>query len=110
MPFLTNTTEPVYSRHSHDPEYHELIEYFVSAMPERRAMLIRQFADSDWLALGETAHKITGAAGGYGFEELSLMTKQLELHCRSKSRDERLIESLMRSILGYINRMSVRAC
>lgn len=69
---------PVYSRFGRDPDLAELVELFVSEMPER----IGKFRDcterSDWEALGHAAHQLTGSAGSYGFSQLTPALQTLE--------------------------------
>jgi hypothetical protein len=67
----------VYSPLADDPDYGELVDLFVQEIPERINALDAQAESRDWNQLAETAHKLKGAAGCYGFGEITLCAARL---------------------------------
>jgi HPt (histidine-containing phosphotransfer) domain-containing protein len=69
---------PVYSVFGDDPEMAEMVELFVHDMPIRIQCLGELLASADWEELGRFAHQLKGAAGGYGFDEITRLAARLE--------------------------------
>lgn len=69
---------PLYSELASDPVLCEMVELFVEEMPERIARLREHFEAQDWDALRRFAHQLKGAAGSYGFPQLTGHAAQLE--------------------------------
>lgn len=80
----------VYSSLGDDPDLGELVELFVSEMPVRITTLQSQFEQSDWEELRRTAHQLKGAAGSYGFEQVTPYAARLETACRESKGDEEI--------------------
>ncbi len=74
----------IVSDHANDPDMVELIEQFVGRLSNRIADLEEAFAKQDARMLGELAHKLKGAAGGYGFPSISSAAGQLEKTAKSQ--------------------------
>lgn len=68
----------VYSDLGGDEELAELVEMFVEEMPERMARIAAELAQADWPALIRTAHQLKGAAGSYGFHQITPLARSLE--------------------------------
>ena len=60
---------PIFSTLADDPDLSELVELYVEEMPDRVSQ-IRETLD-DKQELLRLIHQVKGAAGSYGFEELS---------------------------------------
>lgn len=84
---------PVRSQFSDDPDFAELLEFFVEALPERREFLTSCHQSNDVDGLRVAAHQLKGAGGGYGFDQLSSLAAQLEEACKAADR-MRMRESL----------------
>jgi HPt (histidine-containing phosphotransfer) domain-containing protein len=67
-----------YSTLGKDPVLTELVQMFVDEMPQRVQTLRGFGAASDWEGVGRAAHQLKGAAGSYGFHELTPYAAQLE--------------------------------
>ena len=65
-------TGPLYSQFAEDPDLAELVDVFVEEMPRRVATLLDRLEQADWDSLGRAAHQLKGAAGSYGFGEISV--------------------------------------
>jgi HPt (histidine-containing phosphotransfer) domain-containing protein len=80
--------EPIYSTLVGDPNLGDLVDLFVSEMPDRIASLQSQLAQCDWENLRRTAHQIKGAAGSYGFAPISPSAAKVEDAIRKTSSEE----------------------
>ena len=96
--------EPVYSSFSDDPDFAELVEFFVDAIPERIELLRESYQKQDIEQLRTTAHQLKGAGGGYGFEELSTHAARLEQAC--KQNDSDAIADFLEILIGYMGRIT----
>ncbi len=68
----------IYSELGSDPMFAELLELFVSELPNRVAGLEEAVSGEDRETLGTLAHLIRGAAGSYGFQALCPLAGELE--------------------------------
>lgn len=73
------SSHAVYSTLGADPELAELVELFVEEMPERIGRLLGELDDQNWTELARTAHQLKGAAGSYGFHQLTPLARHLEI-------------------------------
>ena len=71
-------TTPILSDFVADPDMRELVEFFVSALPERVEALQAALSESRPRDLQRLAHQMKGAAGGYGFPALGTAAAALE--------------------------------
>lgn len=97
-------TQPVYSSFADDPDFAELVEFFVEAIPERCQMLQESHCQNKTDELRTIAHQLKGAGGGYGFDGLSEHAACLEQACKDHDIDA-VCESL-NILLGYMGRIS----
>ena len=89
MSELTVMRGYVYSSLGTDPDLGELVELFVSEIPDRVAKLQEAWDAQDWDTLGRAAHQLSGAAGSYGFEDLMPCLHRLDHLVRTeRPRDE----------------------
>ncbi len=61
-----------------DPEDAELIQYFLSELPDRVGTIIAAFTNDDFCELERIAHQLKGAAPGFGFPQIGTQAAQLE--------------------------------
>ncbi len=73
----------LYSSFGDDPDLGELVTMFVDEMPQRVATLLEQCQAADWEALSRTAHQLKGAAGSYGFDQLTPFAARLEASAKA---------------------------
>jgi HPt (histidine-containing phosphotransfer) domain-containing protein len=71
---------PIRSEFAEDPDMVELIEYFVSELPERSSAITACWREQRFDDLRRLAHQLKGASGGYGFPDLGDAAAQLERH------------------------------
>lgn len=89
-----------------DPDLQDLVEMFVEEMPERAAALETGFGQGAE-ALGRVAHQIKGAAGSYGFDQLTEPARHLESCCREGAAEEAIRTSLD-ELLALCRRVTAR--
>ena len=85
---------PIYSSFSADPDFGELVEMFVSELPDRIEQMQDAFESSDWELVQRCAHQLKGALGSYGFESLSDPAAALETATRESSPEEVILKRL----------------
>ncbi len=78
MSSVPQNQTPVYSEFGDDPEMSELVEFFVSQVPERLQSFREAEARNDLEELCRLAHQLKGASGSYGFYDLSSQAAALE--------------------------------
>jgi HPt (histidine-containing phosphotransfer) domain-containing protein len=79
MPQIRSSDSAIRSSLAGDPLLGDMVRQFVADMPARIAWIERQLEAGDWEALKRAAHQMKGAAGSYGFEELTPFAWSLEL-------------------------------
>jgi histidine phosphotransfer protein HptB len=72
------TQTPIYSTLASDPDLEELVVMFVDEMTERIDKLTALLDSAKWDDLRRAAHQLKGAAGSYGFQEISPMAANVE--------------------------------
>jgi signal transduction histidine kinase/HPt (histidine-containing phosphotransfer) domain-containing protein/ActR/RegA family two-component response regulator len=76
----TRTCEPLISEFCDDPEMLEIVGRFIDGLVNHVESLTNALARSDFETIYQTAHKLSGAAGGYGYPAVSeqgLIVEQL---------------------------------
>tara|TARA_Y100001933_G_scaffold164328_1_gene162636 strand:- start:517 stop:891 length:375 start_codon:yes stop_codon:yes gene_type:complete len=74
----SDATEPITSSFADDAEMVELIEIFVSELPDRMQAVSNAYTAQNWDTLRTLAHQLKGAAPGYGFEPVGAAAADLE--------------------------------
>lgn len=76
-------SEFVYSNLASEPDLAELVQDFVNEIPERILRMQERADYQDWEGLRRLAHQIKGAAGSYGFGEVTPFAAQLESNLKA---------------------------
>lgn len=63
---------------ANDPEMAELVEMFVSELPERLKELETVWGENRYDDLKRISHQLKGASGGYGFQVIGAAAGKLE--------------------------------
>ncbi len=87
-------TEALYSSLASDPDLSGLVELYVDEMPGRIETLKETFASGDMELLRRTAHQLKGAAGSYGFDQLTPYAATLEASIRNDQPENEIRELL----------------
>src|SRR5690606_6974675 len=82
------------SQFADDPEMADLVEMFVSEMPERVEALQQAWQSGQVRDLTRLAHQLSGACAGYGFPSLGRAARELERQLTSM--EEEAVEQLDR--------------
>jgi HPt (histidine-containing phosphotransfer) domain-containing protein len=97
----------VYSSFQDDPDFRELLEQFAVVIEERRDHLQESYAAGDLPSVRKNAHQLAGAGGGYGFDELSVLAKSLELACDAPTPNLDEIGPLLDEVVNYLGRVRI---
>lgn len=89
-----SSEEAIYSTFGDDPDLGELVDMFVDEMSHRVESFLKSFLEEDWEGLRRMAHQLKGAAGSYGFDQITSLAGQLEEVLRSNGSEEDIAESL----------------
>lgn len=84
---------PLASELAGDPDLADLIELFVSEMPQRLEALEEAAAAADLASLATLAHQLKGSAGGYGYPGITAAAAHLEACARHRSSREDLVRA-----------------
>ena len=88
-----------YSTLGDDPDLGELVEMYVEEMPDRIAALVQAFDSGDMEMLRHIAHQMKGAAGSYGFDQLTPLANAVQFSVRDNEPEEN-IEKTLQDLLG----------
>lgn len=83
------TVDDEWSALLEDPEFKAMADEFRNDLTRRIDSMREAIRDSDWTLLESLAHQLKGAAGGFGFTELSEASGSLETTLRSGAGDYR---------------------
>lgn len=101
---MLTTAEPIYSTLLDDPEMFELVELFVSELPERLAQLEQAHSSGNMSELGRFAHQLKGAAGSYGFDAVTPFAARVERTARS-GEPENVVRGALMDLLEICARL-----
>jgi two-component system, cell cycle response regulator len=96
--------ESIHSRLAGDPDLGDLIDLFVREMPSRIDALETQAQARNWHELSRTAHQLKGAAGSYGFDEITPFAAVLE-SAAEEARNEAEIRAALDELLSLCRRI-----
>ncbi len=100
-----NDDLPVYSDLAADPLLRPMVELFVHEMPARTAILRVNFETGNWDALRRAAHQMKGAAGSYGFDQLTPPSARLE-EAATRVEPAEVIAQALEALLAQCNRVT----
>lgn len=69
---------PLLSCYADDPEMRDIVALFVSEVPDRLREVREAWHSADLRRVRTISHQIKGAAGGYGYPEVSSAAAELE--------------------------------
>ncbi len=79
-----------------DEDLRDIVEEFVAGLPTRLEEIAQAYEKLDWEELVTLAHRMKGAAGSYGYPDISTICADMEDKSRAHRADEfvRQIEQL----------------
>ena len=83
MSALTTADVGYYSALGADADFAEIVALFVDEMPGRIRDLQAHFGCANWDELARLAHQLKGAAGSYGFDQVTPFAARLEKTLRN---------------------------
>lgn len=90
------TLTPLHSIYANDPRVGPVIKGFVKRLPLRVQALSEALSRNDWKELANLAHQLKGAAGGYGYPDLTNLAREIEKRAVSPSpSDKEEVSSLV---------------
>ena len=95
---ITKQLIELYSTLGGDPDLGDLVSMFVEEMPDRIATLEQAIVCRDWENLQRMAHQLKGAAGSYGFHQLTPFAAAVESSVRDNAPDEKIRSALQNLI------------
>jgi len=104
MSFTPSQIEPLYSNLGSDPDLGEIVELFVEEMPGRIETIVEQYNAGDWDSLRRTAHQLKGAAGSYGFEQVTPVAAHLERSIDTSEPEEQ-VRGAVEQLIDYCQRL-----
>ena len=75
--------QPIRSDFASDPEMSELVELFVSELPERVKIITDAWQDNQYEQLFRVTHQLKGASAGYGFAPVGSAAAAVEDRLRA---------------------------
>ncbi|MEM1186187.1 MAG: Hpt domain-containing protein [Planctomycetota bacterium] len=106
---VRNMGEPVRSVFADDPEMVELVELFVSELPDRVRAISDAAREGRAGDLRDLAHQLKGAAGGYGFGIVSEAAAEVEAPLRSGGVDLNSVRSKVDDLVDLCSRVTADA-
>jgi HPt (histidine-containing phosphotransfer) domain-containing protein len=73
-----STGPAVRSQFANEPEMRELVEMFVSELPQRTQALLDAFTAQQWEMVQRVSHQLKGASAGYGFPTIGTAAGRVE--------------------------------
>ncbi|RMH30652.1 MAG: Hpt domain-containing protein [Planctomycetota bacterium] len=86
-----------------DPEFQELIDYFIGILPERVAQIEDAAARSDTAALRTFAHQLKGSAPGFGFNDIGRLAADLERSIDQIASETQSLEAVRSQLDGLLS-------
>ena len=108
MTSATPGCETIHSSMATDPDYGELVEMYVDEMPDRIAALEQAFDSGDMECLRRAAHQMKGAAGSYGFDQLTPWAAAVEYTVRGGEPEDH-IQKTLRDLIDICRRVRAGA-
>ena len=87
---------------SEEPTFRDLVEKFVSELPDIHNKLHQAYQQKDWVALKDELHSLKGMGGGFGYQTLTELAGKAEFQLFSENYDA------TKTLLDEIRRTSER--
>ena len=68
-----------------DPDLIDLVDRFVSRLPDMQSVIIKAFDEKDWENFVHLIHQMKGVAGNYGYPMLTNLCADMELKVKAES-------------------------
>lgn len=88
-----------------DEELEDLIPGFLENRQKDAEELINALGREDYETIRVLSHSMKGSGGGYGFDAISTLGKELET--AAKEKDEKRIQALTDDLLVYVKQVEI---
>lgn len=68
-----------------DPDLIDLVDRFVSRLPDMQSVIIKAFDEKDWEKFVHLIHQMKGVGGNYGYSMLTNLCADIELKVKEES-------------------------
>lgn len=106
---MTDPTPPdaIRSDFAADPDMRELVELFVSELPERVESIHAAWSENELETVRRVAHQLKGACGGYGFRVIGDAAARLEADLKQEEADLERTKDDLDDLIDLCNRAIV---
>ena len=87
-----------------DPCFDTIIDKFVKNMPIRVAAMRTALLKSNFAQIRDLAHQMSGAAGGYGYPDITLVCRDIETRSKSAVPAAKEMAQLVTSCAALVER------
>ncbi|EQC51543.1 Hpt domain-containing protein [Bacteriovorax sp. DB6_IX] len=88
-----------------DEELKDILPGFLNNREKDIETLKTAVAANDFATLQKVGHKVSGSSGGYGFDELGAIAKNIELAARESSLEK--VQALVQEFENYVREIEV---
>jgi HPt (histidine-containing phosphotransfer) domain-containing protein len=91
----------IYSEFKDDPDMADLVDSYVSSVPEKLEIIEKCISTEDVQTLARVVHQLKGSAGSYGFPAITSLAAELEqslLRGASAAEVQQPVEDLVDSL------------
>ena len=67
-----------------DPELIDLIDRFISRLPDMQSAIIRAYDEKEWDIFTSLIHQMKGVGGNYGYPILTRLCEEIEVTIKNK--------------------------
>ncbi len=89
-----------------DEELKDILPSFLENRKKDIILLNEAISIKDYSSIEKIGHRVAGSSGGYGFDELGKIAKQIELECKSGHFEN--VEPLIKSFELYMTDIEIK--
>lgn len=96
----------IYSEFKDDPDMADLVDFYVSSVPEKLELIEKCISTEDVQSLVRVVHQLKGSAGSYGFPAITSLAAVLEqslLKGASTAEVQQPVDDLVNSLKRMAN-------
>ncbi len=97
----------IVSAYADDPDMAELVELFLEELPDRVATIREALGQGDIKKVGQVAHQLKGAGGGYGFPAITEAGLDAEQAAKQTPDDLDQVRRTVDALVDVCNRASL---
>ena len=94
---------PLRSEFANDPDMAELVEAFVTELPQRVQAVAAAFTSGNVDDMKRLSHQIKGAAGGYGYPTVGDAAAKIEMSLKTSADPSAALKSMTREVQALVD-------